>query len=186
MTDRKLIAFDDFNINPFHLFDKQWFLLTCGDFSKKHFNSMTISWGSLGIMWNKPFAQVVVRPTRYTFEFMNRYDSGTLCVFDDSYRSALSLLGSRSGRDGDKIRESGLTPIASANIAAPGYAEADLILECKKMYWQDYDNSHFIMPEIEEKYPSKDYHRVFFGEIVAIFGTDRFILKQQVNEQGKI
>lgn len=174
MFQRKPISFDAFNINPFHLFHNQWFLLTCGDFSSGHYNSMTIGWGSLGIMWSKPFAQVVVRPGRYTFEFMNRYDSGTLCCFGEPYREALSLLGTRSGRDGDKIKESGLTPITSVNISAPGFAEADLILECKKMYWQDLDNSHFLLPEIEEKYPEKDYHRMFFGEIVGIFGTEKF------------
>lgn len=174
MPDRKPIAFDDFNANPFQIFDKKWFLLTCGDFSTHHFNSMTISWGSLGIMWNKPFAQVVVRPTRYTFDFMNRYEGVTLCCFGEEHRSALSLLGSKSGRDGDKIRESGLTPIASQLVSAPGFAEAELILECKKMYWQDYDQNHFLLPEIESKYPQKDYHRVFFGEILSIFGTGQF------------
>jgi len=174
MPKRGSIPFLKFNVNPFHLFDKQWFLLTCGDFSKGRFNSMTISWGSLGIMWDKPFVQVVVRPTRYTFEFMNQYDNFTLCGFGEKSRSALNLLGTKSGRDGNKIKASGLTSIASKNIAAPAYAEADLILECKKMYWQDYDHSHFLLPQIEHKYPSKDYHRVFFGEIVAIFGIDKF------------
>ena len=84
-----------------HLFDKQWFLLTCGDFEKQHFNTMTISWGSLGIMWNKPFAMVVVRPTRYTYGFMNQYNDFTLTAFPEQFRKDLSLLGSKSGRNYD-------------------------------------------------------------------------------------
>ena len=139
----KPIAVKDFSPRIFHLFDEQWLLLACGDFSKKHFNAMTISWGSIGIIWNRPFVQVVVRPSRYTFEFMNQYDTFTVSAFREEYRDALNLLGSTSGRDGDKITEAGLTPIASAKIAAPAYAEAELILECRKMYWDDFHPEHF-------------------------------------------
>lgn len=129
---------------------------------------MTVAWGSLGAMWNKPFVQVVVRPVRYTYEFMERYDTFTLCAFPEAYRKALSLLGSKSGRDSDKIAESGLTPIPSTKVTAPGFAEADLIVECRKIYWDDFDPAHFLLPEIAQNYPQKDYHRVYFGEIVAI------------------
>ncbi len=173
-VNRKLIPFDEFSIRPFHLYDKQWLLLTSGDLAKGSYNCMTISWGSLGIMWNKPFVQAVVRPTRYTWEFMNRHESFTVCAFGDEHRAALNLLGSKSGREGDKIKESGLTPVASTLVAAPSYAEAELVLECRKLYWQDYDHTHFLLPEITESYPNQDYHRVFFGEILAILGTGYF------------
>ncbi|MGD0706826.1 MAG: flavin reductase family protein [Anaerolineaceae bacterium] len=166
----KPIAVKDFAPRIFHLFDDQWLLLTCGDFGKKHFNAMTISWGSMGIMWNRPFVQVVVRPTRYTLEFMNQYDSFTVSAFGESHRDALNLLGSRSGRDGDKIAASGLTPVASQKVAAPSFAEAELVLECRKLFWQDIDHSHFVDAGIEKHYPKKDYHRMFFGEVVGIFG----------------
>ncbi len=175
--ERKQIQFDDYSGKPFFLYDKQWLLLTSGDFSKASFNCMTISWGSIGIMWNKPFVQTVVRPTRYTWEFMNKHDTFTLCAFAKEQRAALDLLGSKSGRDGDKIKESGLTPVASSIVAAPSYAEAILALECRKMYWQDYDHTHFLLPEIEERYPNQDYHRIFFGEILAIMGVDQFLAK---------
>jgi flavin reductase (DIM6/NTAB) family NADH-FMN oxidoreductase RutF len=92
---------------------------------------MTVAWGSMGVMWGKPFAQVVVRPVRYTFEFMEQYDSFTLCAFPAEYRQTLLMLGTKSGRDGDKIAESGLTPVVSANVAAPGFAEAELIVELR-------------------------------------------------------
>jgi len=150
------------------LWDKRWLLLTSGDFANRDFNTMTVAWGSFGVMWGKPFAQVVVRPTRYTFEFMEKYETFTLCAFPDEYKKALSLLGSRSGRDGDKIKQAGLTPKASQNIAAPCFAEASLIVECNKIYWQDFEPANFISPQIEKNYPRKDYHRVYFGEIVAM------------------
>lgn len=151
-----------------HLWDKQWLLLTAGDFHQNIFNTMTVAWGSFGVMWNKPFAQVVVRPTRFTFEFMQKYKTFTLCAFPGEYKKALSLLGSRSGRDSDKIKESGLTPKASQRVAAPCFAEASMTVECNKIYWQDFEPAHFIPTEIEKNYPRKDYHRVYFGEIVAI------------------
>lgn len=166
---RRKIAVKEFNTNIFHAWDKEWFLLTSGDFAKNEYNTMTVAWGSLGIMWNKPFVQVVVRPTRYTYEFMEKYESFTLSAFAREYRKSLQLLGSTSGRDGDKIAESGLTPIASQKIAAPAFEEARLILECRKIYWQDFDHTHFLDDSIEKKYPKKDYHRVYFGEIVAIW-----------------
>jgi flavin reductase (DIM6/NTAB) family NADH-FMN oxidoreductase RutF len=167
MMDFERIDINQFNPRIHDLFLNQWLLLTCGDWSAKEFNSMTIAWGSLGIMWNKPFAQVVVRPTRYTLRFMDKYNSFTLSAFPDQYKDALRLLGSKSGRDSDKITESGLTPISS-KVGSPAYAEAELVLECKKIYWQDFDPTHFLDPDIEKKYPKKDYHRAYFGEIVEI------------------
>ena len=164
----RYIPVNELNTNIFDLWDNHWFLLTCGDFKSKQFNAMTISWGSLGIMWNKPFAQVVVRPTRYTYEFMEKYDSFTLCAFDRHYRKSLQLLGSRSGRFGDKIAASGLNPIASQRINAPAFAEASLILECHKIYWQDFNPAHFVDSSIEKNYSKKDYHRIYFGEVLSI------------------
>ncbi|MBN1886684.1 MAG: flavin reductase [Thermoflexales bacterium] len=166
---RETIAVDQFLTRIYHLWDKQWFLLTSGDFARGHYNTMTVSWGSMGVMWNRPFVQVVVRPTRYTHQFMEQYGTFTLCAFSDTYRKALNLLGSRSGRDGDKIAQAGLTPIASTQVAAPAFAEAELILECKKMYWDDFDPTHFLDPKIEENYAKRDYHRVYFGQVMAIY-----------------
>lgn len=158
-----------FEFNVFSLFDDQWFLLTAGDFEKKDFNTMTISWGSMGIMWNRPFVQVAVRPTRFTYQFMNRYDYFTLCAFPEKYRFALQILGSRSGKDGNKIADSGLTPIISPSGQGVAFEEAQLIIEAKKIYWDDFDPQKFVDPTIEENYSQNDYHRFYFGEIVNIF-----------------
>ena len=172
--DRIAVPWEKLIAKVHHLWEEQWLLLTVGDFHEGSFNTMTVGWGSLGVMWNRPFAQVVVRPTRYTREFMERYDTFTLAAFPEQHRPALNFLGSRSGRDGDKIAASGLTPIASTKIAAPGFAEAELIIECRKIYSQDLDPSRFFDPSIERNYPKKDYHRVYFGEVVAILGTEGY------------
>jgi flavin reductase (DIM6/NTAB) family NADH-FMN oxidoreductase RutF len=171
---RRPIEIEHFRADIHRLWDEQWFVLTAGDFVHGRYNSMTVSWGSLGILWNKPLAMVVVRPTRHTHGFMERSESFTLCAFSETYRAALNILGSKSGRDGDKIKEAGLTPEASQLVAAPGFAEAELILECRKIYWQDMDPSHFLVPEIERNYPQKDYHRIYFGEVLGIFGEEKY------------
>ena len=168
---------DQFIVNNVDLWDNQWLLLTAGDFEQKSFNAMTVGWGSLGVMWKKPFAQVVVRPTRYTYEFMERFDSFTLCAFPEKYRRALNLLGTKSGRDGDKIAESGLHTVAATKVAAPAYEEAELIIECRKIYWDDFKPEHFLDYTIENNYPLKDYHRVYFGEILLVMGEEEKYLE---------
>lgn len=165
------ISVDDLLVRPHHLWNEQWLLLTAGDFAAGDFNTMTVAWGSLGTMWSRPFAQVVVRPTRYTYRFVERYSTFTLCTFPLRYQPALQLLGTRSGRDGDKIAASGLTPVAAKAVAAPVFAEAELIVECRKIYAQDMDPDLFLDAAIEEKYPDRDYHRIYFGEIVSVRGT---------------
>ncbi len=168
----------DFSLKINDLWDKHWFLLTVGDFATGHFNTMTVSWGSLGIMWNKPFAMVVVRPTRYTFEFINRYPDFTLTTFPKEYRKDLSFLGKKSGRDGDKIAKTRLHPIASRKVKSPAFAEAELILECRKTYWDDMNPEHFMDPSIHKNYEKHDEHRMFFGEILRIKGTEKYNTKK--------
>lgn len=168
--NRKNIPINEFLINPNDLWANKWLLLTSGDYKSGKFNTMTVGWGSFGVMWSKPFAQVVVRPTRYTFEFMEQYDSFTLCAFPDEYHKRLLMLGTKSGRYADKIAEAGLNPVASNKVAAPSFSEAELIVECAKMYWNDFDPTHFLDPGIESNYPQKDYHRAYFGEILAVSG----------------
>ena len=121
-------------------------------------------------MWGRPFAQIVVRPTRYTYGFMERYETFTLSAVGESFRGALQVLGTKSGRDGDKVAEAGLTPIPSSRVAAPGFSEAELIVECRKMYWDDLRPERFLESGIQRHYPKRDYHRIYFGEMIALFG----------------
>ena len=170
----KTIAVNDFVTRVNDLWDKQWFLLTAGNYETGHFNTMTVAWGYFGIMWGMPAAAVVVRPTRYTFEFINKYDTFTLSSFDKKYKKDLLLLGTESGRDGDKIAKTNLNITASKKVSAPYFKEAKLVLECRKIYWDDFKPENFLDKSIDEKYPEKDYHRIFYGEILEIRGTDEF------------
>ena len=103
----KEITFREFKENPFTLFLEDWGLVTAGN--QEHFNTMTIAWGQLGILWNKPICTTYVRPTRYTYEFMEDNEYFTVAFFDKEYREPLRILGTKSGRDGYKVKESGLT-----------------------------------------------------------------------------
>ena len=159
-------------LDSINIWDDDWFLLTAGDFATDKFNTMTIGWGSFGYMWKKPYASVVVRPGRYTYQFMEKYSTFTITHFPTQYKKALGILGAKSGRDGDKIKESGLTAIASHSIAAPSFAEADLSIECKKIYYNDFDPEKFIDKSIFDRYPQKDYHRIYYGEILQIWKSE--------------
>jgi flavin reductase (DIM6/NTAB) family NADH-FMN oxidoreductase RutF len=171
---RKAIPFDSFRLPVIRSWGKDWFLLTGGDHAKKQFNPMTVAWGSIGVMWGKPFAQVVVRPQRYTNRFMKKYPTFTLCAFPQAYRAALNLCGSTSGRDTDKVKAAGLKPIKSLKVAAPGFAEAELIIECRTMYRDQIRPAGFVDKTVVKNYPGKDYHDVYFGEIVAVSGTAKY------------
>jgi flavin reductase (DIM6/NTAB) family NADH-FMN oxidoreductase RutF len=164
------ISVDQFQTSVFKLWDKDWLALTSGDFKENQYNAMTVAWGSFGIMWNKPFVMVVVRPTRHTFKFINQFDTFSLCAFPDEFRNSLSILGSQSGREMDKVKAAGLTPVQLDRIAAPGFAEADLIFQCRRIYWDDLNPAKFLDPTIENHYEKKDYHRMIFGEVLGIHG----------------
>jgi flavin reductase (DIM6/NTAB) family NADH-FMN oxidoreductase RutF len=169
-----VIPVDKFVYRPYHLWEEQWLLLTSGDYHMAEYNAMTVAWGSFGVMWGKPFALVVVRPTRHTYQLIEKHETFTLTAFPAQYRKALQILGTRSGRDGDKIAASGLTPVPARQVAAPAFAEAELVIECRKNYWDDFDPKHFLNPEIDKNYPSRDYHRIYYGEIVVVSGIDAY------------
>jgi len=147
------------------LWDKEWFLITAGDL-KQH-NMMTASWGGMGYLWNKPVVFIFVRPSRHTYQFTEKNDYFTLSSYSEQYRSQLKLCGSRSGRDLDKTRETGFTPCASPS-GSVYFKEAKLLIECRKIYFQDINNHHFLLPEIEKNYADRQYHRMYIGEITEI------------------
>ncbi len=168
------IPWQDLTLKAHTIWNETWFLLTCGDSSKNHFNTMTVSWGSIGIMWNKPMVQVVVRPSRFTHEFMQTYPDFSLCAFSEEHRKALQFLGATSGRDGDKVKSSGLTACRSSQIQSPSFAEAQLVIECRKIYTDLFNPHNFLDPNIEKHYPGADYHQVYFGEVLTIRGEPQF------------
>jgi flavin reductase (DIM6/NTAB) family NADH-FMN oxidoreductase RutF len=149
--------------NVFQLLDHDWMLITAG--TKDKFNTMTASWGTYGILWNKPIAIIFIRPHRYTFSFVENSSQFTLTVFPEKYRKTLQYCGQFSGRNVDKIKETGLKPLIlpSGNIA---FEQARIIIECKKLYADYLTSENFIDKEIIHRiYPSKDFHRMYIGEI---------------------
>lgn len=160
----KEIAPESIDDNIFKLIGTDWMLVTAGERNK--FNMMTASWGGIGVMWGKKIAWCVIRPHRYTYEFVERANIFTLSFFDEKYRNLLNLCGSKSGRDVDKVKATGLTPVVGSSNGVY-FAEARLVIECRKIYFQDIDPKNFIDPSISANYPEKDYHRMYVGEIVT-------------------
>jgi flavin reductase (DIM6/NTAB) family NADH-FMN oxidoreductase RutF len=162
------IDFNALRLDIFRIWGES-FLLTAGEM--KRFNSMTIGWGSLGIMWRVPIVMVGVRPSRHTFQFMEEYDTFTVCGFAPEYKAALTIMGTKSGRDLDKVQAAGLTPCASKSIEAPAYQEASLIFECRKIYADDVqkENSSQL---IQDFYKDRDYHHLYIGQVLKVLGDE--------------
>jgi flavin reductase (DIM6/NTAB) family NADH-FMN oxidoreductase RutF len=148
--------------NPFTLIGKDWMLITAG--TTDTYNTMTASWGGLGVLWERKVAFCFIRPTRYTYEFMEKSDMYSLSFFEEQHRKVLTFCGSHSGRDMDKIKGAGLTPKKDDGVVY--FDEARLVLVCRKIYFQDIMPDRFLDQKINEMYPQKDYHRMYVGEIV--------------------
>jgi flavin reductase (DIM6/NTAB) family NADH-FMN oxidoreductase RutF len=162
---------DPYNLNEsvFRLLDKDWMLITAGKTDR--FNMMTASWGGFGILWNQPVSYIFVRPTRYTYKFIEENESFTLNFFGPGYRKILNFCGSRSGREVDKINMPGLTPVES-DTGSIYFSEARIVMECRKIYFHDIKSENFIDLKIESHYPKKDYHRMYIGKIENIWIMD--------------
>ena len=153
----------EFSMKPFKMIGDQWMLVTAGDQIK--YNTMTASWGGIGVMWGKNVAVTVIRPQRYTKEFVDKEELFSVSFLKDGHRDAIKLCGSVSGRDHDKIKEAGLTPVFIDGV--PAFEEADTILICRKMYRTSMNPADFIDKDADSKfYPEKDYHDMYIAEIV--------------------
>lgn len=152
--------------NIFKLINKDWMLITAGNIGR--YNMMTASWGGFGILWGVEVCFCFIRPTRYTYNFMEKESYFTICFFDEEYRDVLNFCGTKSGKDTNKMSYKKLTP-QSSNMGNVYFTEARMIIECRKIYFQDIDPRNFIEPGIENNYPLKDYHRLYVGEIIKVF-----------------
>lgn len=162
----KEINIKELKENPVSLFDDRWALITAGNMES--YNTMTASWGAMGELWNKDVCFCFIRPQRYTYEFTEREEYFTLSFFSEEYRKALTYCGRFSGRDVDKAKETGLTATAFGNSVA--FEEAEIVLLCKKVAFQDINPEGFIDSSVDSScYPGKDYHRMYIGEIVSCF-----------------
>lgn len=167
MNNFTAIAPEAIGNNMIGLIGDRWMLVTAG--TREHFNTMTASWGGVGFLWGKPVAFCFVRPNRYTYEFIERGSSFTLSFFGTDRKKTLSYLGSASGRNVDKIAESGLVPLATENGNVT-FEEAELVLECRKLYAQDLNEQNFTDPSIPERWYGKEpLHKMYIAEIVKVW-----------------
>lgn len=159
-------AIKDLNIQPFNVYGNEGALLLSGT-GIENCNTMTISWGTFGIMWGKPVVMVMVRPTRHTWTFINEATDFTVNWLPDEKKDALRVCGSKSGRDIDKFRECGITPVKSQSVESPIIAESILTLECRIIYRDNLKPENFIDRNIINFYAANDFHGLFYGEVTA-------------------
>lgn len=156
---------DVIEVNPFTKLSNEWALVTVGDKNKQ--NTMTVSWGGLGVIWGKNVVYIFIRESRYTKEFLDKGDLFSVSFLDETYRDALNYCGSHSGRDGDKFEAAGLTPAFRHSIPYPD--EANCVILCKKMAAVPMPEETFTDPSIKKKwYADGDMHTMYVGEIIDI------------------
>ena len=154
-----------FNADHFEEIGAEWALVSAGDEEKS--NTMTIGWGGVGNMWGKKVVFIAVRKSRYTKEFLDKGETFSVAFMDDSQREAMKFCGAKSGRDFDKWKETGLTPVVKDGCVYP--EEASLALLCRKLACFPMDKEGFIDPEIYPKwYPDNDMHDLYIGEITDV------------------
>ena len=169
MTERmKEVKASDLTDNLIRLIASDWMLVTAG--TREKFNTMTASWGGMGHLWNRNVAFVFVRRERYTYDFIESAEGFTLTFFDENYRDALNLCGTKSGRDCDKVAEAGLTPFFTGS-GLPAFAEARIIIECRKLYSAQLTREAFIDSEpLNKHYSAEDkLHKMYIAEIVRVW-----------------
>ena len=163
----KKINISELKFNPFEKIGNEWTLITSG--TPESFNTMTASWGQLGILWNKNVFTCYIRPNRYTYEFIEKNGTFTASFFGEQFKKILAFCGSHSGRDCDKIKETGLVPAEiDGNVS---FEQADMVFVCRKLYSYDMQENGFLtddgIPEIS--YGKDPYHRAYISEITAVY-----------------
>lgn len=152
--------------NAFKLISKDWTLIAAGDTNS--YNMMTANWLGLGFLWMKNVAFVFIRPSRYTYEFTEKLDTMTLNFFTEEYRDILTVCGKKSGRDYNKMTECSLTPVSTPD-GGIAFAEARLVLNCKKMCVADLSNFDYLDKSVLKNYADGDYHKMYICEITDAF-----------------
>lgn len=158
-----------FNDNPFRLIGKDWMLITAE--KDNNVNTMTASWGGMGVMWGKDIVFIAVRESRYTKEFIDGSDTFSLSFFnpeDKKIKECLAYIGSVSGRNENKIKKANMKinfHIDEQRNETPFIDEASMVLICKKMFAQKINKDNFIVPELANWYKDEDYHTLYIAEI---------------------
>jgi len=155
----------DLPFNVFEEINKNWMLITAKNSDGK-VNTMTASWGMMGEIWGEEAVTVYIRQSRYTKEFVDSQEYFTLSLFD-GYKKELGVLGSKSGRDGDKISEVGFTIEEVDN--QPTFSQCKAVLVCKKMYQDDIAIKDMKEDIVKAMYQDGDQHTMYIAEIVGCY-----------------
>ena len=161
----KRIDIRDIKESATGLINDGWGLVTAG--TPEKFNPMTVSWGALGEIWNKDAAFIFIRHSRYTYELLESGELFTLSFYDGKYRPALTLCGKESGRNIDKPKAAGLTPVTVDGAVT--FEEAKYTLVCRTVASQEINPAGFIDSSINECYSGNDYHKMYIGEIIGVY-----------------
>ncbi len=160
------VNINNFSIRIFESIGKDAFILASGNLN--HHNCMTVGWASLGYLWRRPIAFVYVRPQRYTYQFMEKYDYFSLNFFKQEFNDVLQLCGTQSGRDINKMKLERITPVDYEGKAIY-YNEAKTVVLCKKIFFQDIDPKNLLDNSVLNFYPFNDFHRIYYGEVIKIY-----------------
>lgn len=159
------LPIDIVELNPFTKISEEWALVSAGN--KNNYNTMTVSWGGLGVLWGKNVAFIFVRDSRYTKEFIDNGELFSISFLDEEYRAALKYCGAHSGRDCNKFEEAGLTP--AFKLSVPYVDEASLLVLCRKMAAVPLTEDTFLDKSILPKwYAEGDFHTMYIGEIMEV------------------
>jgi len=152
-----------------NLIGKQWMLVTAG--TKDSYNTMTASWGGVGVLWNKPVAFIFIRPERYTHDFIEKSERVTLSFYPEQYRRALQVCGSVSGRDIDKTKETGLVPVELEG-GVMTFSQARLTIVGRKLFKAPLKKADFIDKSLLDQWYSGGHgglHDVYVLEIEKVY-----------------
>lgn len=156
----------EWNDNIFTTIGKRWMLITAKNESTGKYNTMTASWGGVGVLWNKPVCFLFVRPQRYSFEFIENTSCISLSFFSENYRNDLKTLGTLSGRDSDKLQKTSLHAKEEDQYVL--FKEADITIKTTKLYRSDMNPECFVDRSLLANYKENDYHRMYICEINEI------------------
>ncbi|MCD8260176.1 MAG: DUF4468 domain-containing protein [Bacteroides sp.] len=152
--------------NVIKMISEDWMLITAGDDAA--FNMMTASCGGLGQLYGKPVAFCFINPARYTYQLMEKEDIYTLTFYTEAYRDVLQLAGTTSGRDGDKVKTSGLTPVTTPS-GGKAFAEAWMVIECRKLIGQSFTLESIFDETVKERHMGQPFHKMYIGEIIGVW-----------------
>ena len=162
-------SLDEVEINPFTKIGKDWGLISAGN--KNTYNTMTVSWGGMGILWGKKVVFIFIRDSRYTKELIDQGEMFSVSFLGESYRDALNYCGSHSGKDENKFEGAGLTP--AFKMSTPYVDEANFVLICHKLAKVPITKDTFTEMGLDarwygEKAPDHlgNYHTMYIGEIM--------------------